>query len=56
MHDAWIAFVRDGSPDRTERPWAPFDRERRAVMEFGEEIGLREDPHPNSRALWEGLR
>jgi len=56
MHAAWIAFVRDGSPATAARPWPRFDPETRALMEFGDEVGVRNDPFPNSRAVWEGVR
>ena len=38
------------------RPWPRFDPETRALMEFGDEVGVRNDPFPNSRAVWEGVR
>ena len=58
MHDAWIAFVRTGDPNAETLPeeWPRFDPERRAVMELGEQIGVRDDPASAERALWEGLR
>lgn len=56
MHDAWIAFVRDGSPETSTQVWPRFGAERRTVMEFGDEIGTRDDPRPNSRAVWDGVR
>jgi len=58
MHDAWIAFVRSGDPNTTALPeaWPAYDCERRPVMEFGDAIGVRDDPESERRALWNGLR
>ncbi len=56
MHDSWIAFIRDGSPETSARAWPNFDPDRRAAMEFGDEIGVRDDPFPNSRRVWDGVR
>lgn len=56
MHDAWIAFVRDGHPEHPEIPaWPAFDRGRRSVMEFGERVGVQEDPGARERDLWDGV-
>jgi para-nitrobenzyl esterase len=57
MHAAWIAFIRDRSPEGEGlEPWPRFDEKRRALMEFGDEIGVREDPFPNTRPLWDEVR
>jgi para-nitrobenzyl esterase len=61
MHACWIAFVRDGDPNLADAPrtlpaWPRFDAQRRPLMEFGDEIALREDPFPETRPLWEGVR
>jgi len=57
MHASWIAFIRTGDPNPSERTipeWPRFDAERRPLMEFGDEIALREDPFPETRPLWDG--
>jgi para-nitrobenzyl esterase len=55
MHAAWISFIRDGSPESTNE-WPRFDARRRRLMEFGDEIRVREDPFGNTRALWDDVR
>ena len=56
-HDAWIAFIRDGDPNTTDSAeWPRFDEKQRAVMEFGDEVAVREDLLPESRRQWEGVR
>lgn len=57
MHAAWIGFIRSGDPNTAEAPqWPQFDEEQRALMEFGDEVAVREDPFPESRRLWDGVR
>jgi para-nitrobenzyl esterase len=57
MHTSWIAFIRQGDPNAAEIPeWPRFDEKRRALMEFGDKVAVREDPFPESRLLWEGVR
>ena len=57
MHAAWTAFIREGTPNGEGLPeWTAFDSERRAVMEFGERVGMLEDPMPRTREVWDGLR
>jgi para-nitrobenzyl esterase len=58
MHAAWIAFVRSGDPNTDALPetWPVYDPERRAVMELGDAIGVRDDPAGEERRLWDGLR
>jgi para-nitrobenzyl esterase len=57
MHTAWTAFIRDGSPEVEGAPaWPRFDEKRRALMEFADEVGVREDPFPNTRPLWSEVR
>ena len=57
MHAAWTAFIRDGSP-ATEAltDWPRFGEKRRALMEFGDELGVSDDPFPNTRPLWDTIR
>ncbi len=56
MHLAWISFARSGDPGHAgiER-WPAFETSRRATMEFGERIGILEDPGASERKLWDGL-
>jgi para-nitrobenzyl esterase len=51
MHAAWLAFATTGDPG-----WPPYDAERRAVMRFGEDPAVVEDPRAEERRLWEGVR
>jgi para-nitrobenzyl esterase len=52
MHAAWVAFIRDADPG-----WARYDTEVRATQVFAAGGASREDdPHPERRALWEGIR
>jgi len=43
--------VRDGDPG-----WAPYDLDRRAVQDFGEQVRLVEDPRGEQRAIWDSIR
>jgi len=56
MHAAWIAFIRNGDP-RCDAvgDWPAYRTGNRAVMEFGDTIGLRIDPYGATRALWRNL-
>jgi para-nitrobenzyl esterase len=55
MHAAWIAFIRSGDPAcEAVGAWPAYRLEGRAVMELGDEIGVRRDPYAATRALWEG--
>jgi para-nitrobenzyl esterase len=57
MHAAWTAFIRDSEPACEEVPdWPRYDDRRRAVMEFGDEVSVRDDPFPATRPLWQELR
>ena len=57
MHASWIAFIQDGDPNTTDSAeWPRFDEKQRAVMEFGDEVAVREDLLPESRRQWEGVR
>ena len=53
MMDAWVAFARHGDPSHPGLPaWPPYGPERRAVMEFGSERRLLDDPGGAPRKLW----
>jgi para-nitrobenzyl esterase len=44
MHDAWIAFARDGDPRHPGIPsWPPYDGEGRAVLVIVDD-GIRVEP------------
>lgn len=51
MHGAWVAFATTGDPG-----WAPYDRDSRTTMVFDEESATVDDPRPQERELWDGLR
>ena len=45
IRKAWIAFVRDGSPEHPMLPsWPRYDVTRRPAMRFGTRIGIVSDP------------
>src|SRR6185369_514719 len=53
MHATWTAFIRTGDPAcEAVGEWPAYCVERRAVLELGDEIGLRSDPYGATRALW----
>jgi len=51
VHAAWVAFAATGDPG-----WAPYDLDRRAVMRFDAASAVVEDPRPETRRLWDGVR
>jgi para-nitrobenzyl esterase len=57
MHAAWTAFAKSGDPacDATGA-WSCYEPSSREVMEFGERVGALRDPHPATRAIWDGVR
>jgi para-nitrobenzyl esterase len=56
IHDAWIAFIRDGDPSTDALgPWPTYDPERRRVMDLDDECGLMDDPEADERRLWKDL-
>ena len=56
MHDAWIAFAHRGEPNHPGiEHWPVFETSRRATMEFGDRIGILDDPNASERRLWDGL-
>lgn len=55
MHDAWIAFARDGAPGHDAIPeWPQYDTERRATMRIDATWELLDDPGSQARHLWDG--
>ena len=56
IHDAWIAFIRDGDPSTAALgEWPTYDPLRRAVMDLDDECGLMDDPEADERRLWSDL-
>ncbi len=56
MQDAWIAFARTGDPSHggADGRWPAYDAGRRSTMEFGDRVGVLDDPGAEERLLWEG--
>lgn len=52
LREHWVAFVRDGDPGES---WRPFDEEHRQIMLFDFESTLTNDPLENSRSAWMGV-
>lgn len=53
MHDAWIAFTRNGDPNHEGlAQWPVYDTARRPTMEFGDSIRAVDDPCGDTRASW----
>ncbi len=56
IHDAWIAFIRNGDPSTdTLGPWPTYDPERRLVMDLDDGCRLLDDPEADERRIWDGL-
>ncbi len=56
VHDAWIAFIRDGDPSTAALgDWPRYTTDDRLVMDLDEECGLLADPRPDERLAWEGI-
>jgi para-nitrobenzyl esterase len=54
MQDAWVRFARTGDPGSADQPWPAYETSRRATMEFGDHVGVLDDPGGAERLLWEG--
>ncbi|MGH2807530.1 MAG: carboxylesterase/lipase family protein [Actinomycetota bacterium] len=53
MHEAWIAFAREGRPRSPRLPeWPTYDGDRRGTMVFGEQPSIEDDPLSDQRRLW----
>jgi para-nitrobenzyl esterase len=52
MHAVWTRFVRDGDPRAEGIPEWPSYLPGRRVMEFGDRVGLLEDPDRATREAW----
>lgn len=54
VHDAWIAFIRDGDPSTPALgDWPAYEPGSRVVMDLDDECGLLHDPEPDERRIWE---
>ncbi len=54
MHNAWIAFIREGDPSTPDLGlWPPYEPESRFVMNFAERTGLLKDPNSEERLVWD---
>ena len=51
VHQAWIAFIRDGDPG-----WRPYSPDDRAVQRFDAATETITDPRAQARELWHGIR
>lgn len=50
---AWTAFARTGRPEHPGLPaWPAYDERRRATMELGTHLRVRDDPAGDERRLW----
>ncbi|MEM7287037.1 MAG: carboxylesterase/lipase family protein [Actinomycetota bacterium] len=57
MHDAWISFIRTGSPvTEALGEWRPYHPDDRAVMRFADDHSLLVDPGSSVREAWSGHR
>ena len=56
IHDAWIAFIRDGDPSTDALgAWPRYTPDDRLVMDLDDRCGLLADPRPDERRAWEGI-
>ena len=54
MHEAWIAFAREGRPESDRLPeWPAYTPDRRSVMVFGDGAEIVVDPLGDERRLWD---
>ena len=51
MHKAWCDFIKTGEPG-----WPAYDSDTRATMFFDDICAVVEDPDPEERAAWSGIR
>jgi para-nitrobenzyl esterase len=55
MHDAWIAFARDGAPGHDAIPeWPRYDTDARTTMRIDATWEPVDDPMAQTRELWDG--
>jgi para-nitrobenzyl esterase len=56
VHGAWVRFASTGDPNGGALPqWPAYDADRRAVMDFGPERKVVNDPNAAERVLWDGV-
>ena len=51
MHDAWSAFIKNGTLD-----WPSYTLAQRATMVFDDSSATVDDPMSEERIIWEGVR
>ena len=51
MHKAWCDFIKTGEPG-----WPAYDSDTRTTMFFDDICAVVEDPDPEERAAWSGIR
>lgn len=57
MHQAWIAFARNGNPNTTEVPtWPAYNMETRETMIFNTDSKVEQDPGASLRLNWEKMQ
>jgi len=54
MHQAWVSFARDGSPQFASVDWPAISATKRPVLCMGESSGVHQDPFGMSRECWPG--
>ncbi|GAA2330088.1 carboxylesterase/lipase family protein [Streptomyces violaceusniger] len=50
-HEAWVSFAREGTPG-----WEPYDTTRRPTALIAEKLCVVDDPAPDERHAWDGIR
>ncbi len=56
MMNAWIAFIRTGSPNSTGmQVWPVYETQRRATMIFNDRCVVQDDPDKASRLFYKGI-
>ena len=56
MQDAWLAFARTGRPAGAGlAEWPRYAPPRRATLELGPEVSVREAPREAERVLWDAI-
>ncbi|MGV9855349.1 carboxylesterase/lipase family protein [Streptomyces sp. NPDC003442] len=50
-HEVWVSFAREGTPG-----WEPYDTTRRPTALISEKVRVVDDPAPDERHAWDGIR
>jgi para-nitrobenzyl esterase len=50
-HETWVSFAREGMPG-----WEAYGTTRRAMALISEKVRVVEDPAPDERRAWDGIR